>query len=127
MENLIITLLTLSFCSQAFNTVYPVKEFVTNSSHRISDVQAKRALNRYVSYRGEADFDNRDVWRTRLVFKSRSNVFPNALAIVLLDPKMCEVHSEIFFNHSPSTTMIEIQSLILPELLIEVEAEAYVV
>jgi enamine deaminase RidA (YjgF/YER057c/UK114 family) len=36
------------------------------------------------------------------------------------------VHAEVFGDIRPVTTMVEVSALISPELLVEVEAEAYV-
>ena len=38
-----------------------------------------------------------------------------------------KAHREFFENHPPTTTLIEIKSLVDPEMLIEIEAEAAVV
>ncbi len=36
----------------------------------------------------------------------------------------CRAHHEVFADHPPTTTMVEVRALIAPEMLIEVEAEA---
>jgi enamine deaminase RidA (YjgF/YER057c/UK114 family) len=37
-----------------------------------------------------------------------------------------KAHAEFFSSHPPTTSMLEIKSLIDPEMLIEIEADAYV-
>lgn len=39
---------------------------------------------------------------------------------------VASVHSEVFGEIRPASTMVEVSALISPELLVEVEAEAYV-
>lgn len=36
------------------------------------------------------------------------------------------VHGEVFGNHRPATSMVEVAALIDPSLLVEIEADAYV-
>jgi enamine deaminase RidA (YjgF/YER057c/UK114 family) len=40
--------------------------------------------------------------------------------------KVTAVHSEVFGEIRPASTMVEVSALISPQLLVEVEAEAYV-
>ncbi|BBX97342.1 hypothetical protein MLAC_26360 [Mycobacterium lacus] len=37
-----------------------------------------------------------------------------------------EVHAQVFGDIRPVTTMIEVSALIAPDLLVEIEADAYV-
>lgn len=37
-----------------------------------------------------------------------------------------KAHGEFFMDHTPTTSMIEVKQLIDPEMLIEIEADAYV-
>jgi enamine deaminase RidA (YjgF/YER057c/UK114 family) len=37
-----------------------------------------------------------------------------------------EAHGEVFRDHPPTTTMVEVSRLIDPEMLIEIEADAVV-
>jgi enamine deaminase RidA (YjgF/YER057c/UK114 family) len=41
--------------------------------------------------------------------------------------EVAAVHAEVFGDVRPVTTMVEVSALIAPELLIEIEADAYVV
>lgn len=36
----------------------------------------------------------------------------------------CRAHREFFGDHPPATTMVEVQALIEPEMLIEIEMDA---
>jgi enamine deaminase RidA (YjgF/YER057c/UK114 family) len=38
--------------------------------------------------------------------------------------KFGQAHGEFFQGHPPATTMVEVKSLISPEMLIEIEADA---
>ena len=40
--------------------------------------------------------------------------------------KVGEVHAQVFGDTRPAATMVEVSALIAPELLVEIEAEAYV-
>jgi len=39
-------------------------------------------------------------------------------------PELGQAHRECFGDHSPATTMVEVKSLIHPDMLIEIEADA---
>ncbi|BBY88409.1 RidA family protein [Mycolicibacterium tokaiense] len=41
-------------------------------------------------------------------------------------PEVAPVHAEFFAGVAPAATMVEVSALIAPELLIEIEADAYV-
>jgi enamine deaminase RidA (YjgF/YER057c/UK114 family) len=41
-------------------------------------------------------------------------------------PEVAPVHAEFFTGVAPAATMVEVSALIAPELLIEIEADAYV-
>ena len=37
-----------------------------------------------------------------------------------------KAHAEVFKDHPPTTSMLEVKQLIDPEMLIEIEADAYI-
>ncbi|MDH3224075.1 MAG: RidA family protein [Gemmatimonadota bacterium] len=41
-------------------------------------------------------------------------------------PEVGRAHKEVFGAHPPTTTMVEVSGLIDPEMLVEIEADAYV-
>lgn len=62
----------------------------------------------------ELGLSRADILRTRMFVTdiSQAEIFGRA-------------HGEFFIHHAPATSLYEIKSLILPDLLIEIEAEAY--
>ena len=75
--------------------------------------QARRCLELIRRALHELGADAADVVRTRMFVSdiSRWAEFGRA-------------HAEFFAAHPPATTMVEVQSLIRPEMLIEIEADA---
>lgn len=77
--------------------------------------QARRCLEIIAAALGDLDAGMRDVVRTRMLVTdiSRWEEFGRA-------------HAEAFAAHPPATTMVEVAALIHPDMLIEIEADAYV-
>ncbi len=75
--------------------------------------QASRCLEIITQALAELDATVADVVRTRMFVTdiSRWEDFGNA-------------HREVFNDHPPCTTMVEVKSLIHPDMLIEIEADA---
>jgi enamine deaminase RidA (YjgF/YER057c/UK114 family) len=78
-------------------------------------VQAREALRRIEIALGEAGAAMTDVVRTRL-FLTDIGRWQDVAA----------VHAEVFGNIRPVATMVEVSALISPDLLIEIEVDAYV-
>jgi enamine deaminase RidA (YjgF/YER057c/UK114 family) len=77
--------------------------------------QTREALHRIESALGEAGAAMTDVVRTRLFVTDISRW-----------EDVAAVHAEVFGGIRPVTTMVEVSALISPELLIEIEVDAYV-
>ena len=77
--------------------------------------QARRCLEIVAAALRDLDADVGHVVRTRMFVTdiSRWEEFGRA-------------HAEIFSAHPPATTMVEVRALIHPDMLIEVEADAFV-
>lgn len=75
--------------------------------------QSKRCLEIIVKALGELGAGVRDVVRTRFYVTDISRWAEYGRA-----------HREVFAEHPPATTMVEVNSLIDPAMLVEVEAEA---
>jgi enamine deaminase RidA (YjgF/YER057c/UK114 family) len=76
--------------------------------------QTREALRRIESALGEAGAAMTDVVRTRLFVTDISRW-----------EDVAAVHAEVFGGIRPVTTMVEVSALISPELLIEIEVDAY--
>jgi enamine deaminase RidA (YjgF/YER057c/UK114 family) len=77
--------------------------------------QTREALRRIESALGEAGAAMTDVVRTRLFVTDISRW-----------QDVAAVHADVFGGILPVTTMVEVSALISPELLIEIEVDAYV-
>lgn len=77
--------------------------------------QAREALRRIESALLDCGASMTDVVRTRM-FVTDITQWPDIAA----------VHAEAFGDIRPVTTMVEVSALIAPELLVEIEADAYV-
>jgi enamine deaminase RidA (YjgF/YER057c/UK114 family) len=78
--------------------------------------QAREALRRIEIALGEAGAAMADVVRTRMFVTDISRW-----------QEVAAVHAEVFGDIRPVTSMIEVSALIAPDLLIEIEVDAYVV
>jgi enamine deaminase RidA (YjgF/YER057c/UK114 family) len=78
--------------------------------------QTRDALARIASALQEAGASISDVIRTRIYLTDISDWRVVAAA-----------HAEVFGDIRPVATMVEVSALIAPELLVEIEADAYVV
>jgi enamine deaminase RidA (YjgF/YER057c/UK114 family) len=76
--------------------------------------QTREALRRIEIALNEAGAALRDVIRTRIYVTDISRWREVAV-----------VHAEVFGQIRPAATMVEVAALIAPELLVEIEAEAY--
>ena len=76
--------------------------------------QARNILRRIESALAEAGASMADVVRTRMFVTDISRW-----------REVGAVHAEVFGDIAPVTTMVEVSALISPELLIEIEADAY--
>jgi enamine deaminase RidA (YjgF/YER057c/UK114 family) len=76
--------------------------------------QARDALRRIATALHEVGASMSDVIRTRMFVTDIS-----------LWPEVAAVHSEAFGSIRPAATMVEVTALIAPQLLIEIEVDAY--
>lgn len=77
--------------------------------------QAREALRRIEIALGEAGATMADVVRTRMFVTDISRW-----------QELGAVHAEVFGDIRPVTSMLEVSALIAPELLVEIEVDAYV-
>lgn len=77
--------------------------------------QTRNALRRIETALTEAGASLADVVRTRMFVTDMSYW-----------REVGAVHAEVFGDIRPATTMVEVSALISPELLVEIEADAYV-
>ena len=77
-------------------------------------VQARQALENIATALGRTGLSTRDVVRTRMFVTDISRWQDVARA-----------HREFFADNPPAATMVEVRRLISPDLLIEIEADAY--
>ncbi len=77
--------------------------------------QARDALRRIEVALQQCGAQRADVVRTRMFVTDISRW-----------PEVAPVHAEFFAGVAPAATMVEVSALIAPELLIEIEADAYV-
>lgn len=87
----------------------------TTGSGQDVGAQARDALRRIESALQQARATLADVVRTRIYVTDIESW-----------AKVAEVHAQIFGDIRPASTMVEVSGLIRPELLVEIEAEAYV-
>jgi enamine deaminase RidA (YjgF/YER057c/UK114 family) len=78
--------------------------------------QAAKALDNLVAAVGTAGASAADVVRTRIYVTD-----------IARWEEVGRVHGEVFGDVRPATTMVEVSALIDPRMLVEVEADAYVV
>ena len=78
--------------------------------------QAREALRRIEIALGEAGAAMTNVVRTRMFVTDISRW-----------QEVAAVHAEVFGDIRPVTTMVEVSALISPDLLVEIEVDAYVV
>jgi enamine deaminase RidA (YjgF/YER057c/UK114 family) len=77
--------------------------------------QAREALRRIDIALGEAGAAMTDVVRTRMFVTDISRW-----------QELAEVHAEVFGDIRPVASMLEVSALIAPDLLVEIEVDAYV-
>jgi enamine deaminase RidA (YjgF/YER057c/UK114 family) len=77
--------------------------------------QARDALHRIDTALQEVDASMSDVIRTRIFVTDIS-----------LWAEVGEVHAEVFGDIRPAATMVEVTALIAPELMVEIEVDAYI-
>jgi enamine deaminase RidA (YjgF/YER057c/UK114 family) len=77
--------------------------------------QTREALRRIETALTEAGASLADVVRTRIFVTDISRW-----------QEVGAVHAEVFGEIRPATTMVEVSALVLPELTVEIEADAYV-
>lgn len=77
--------------------------------------QARNALRRIEIALGQAGAALNDVVRTRIYVTDISRW-----------REVAAVHAEVFGDVRPAATMVQVSALIAPELLVEIEADAYV-
>lgn len=76
--------------------------------------QTREALRRIETALSQADATLADVVRTRIYVTDISRW-----------REVAEVHAEVFADIRPAATMVEVSALITPDLLVEIEADAY--
>ena len=86
----------------------------TAAGETIAD-QAREALRRIETALTEAGASLSDVVRTRMYVTDISRW-----------REVGAVHAEVFGDIRPAATMVEVSALISPELMVEIEADAYV-
>jgi enamine deaminase RidA (YjgF/YER057c/UK114 family) len=88
----------------------------TTGSGPVDDIaaQAREALRRIEIALSQAGAMLSDVVRTRIYVTDISRW-----------REVAAVHSEVFGDTRPAATMVEVAALIAPELLVEIEADAY--
>ena len=86
----------------------------TAAGETIAD-QAREALRRIETALTEAGASLSDVVRTRMYVTDISRW-----------REVGAVHAEVFGDIHPAATMVEVSALISPELMVEIEADAYV-
>ena len=86
----------------------------TAAGQTIAD-QAREALRRIETALTEAGASLSDVVRTRMYVTDISRW-----------REVGAVHAEVFGDIHPAATMVEVSALISPELMVEIEADAYV-
>jgi enamine deaminase RidA (YjgF/YER057c/UK114 family) len=77
--------------------------------------QAREALRRIEAALAEAGAALTDVVRTRMFVTDISRW-----------QEVADAHAEVFGDIRPVTSMVEVSALIAPDLLVEIEADAYV-
>jgi enamine deaminase RidA (YjgF/YER057c/UK114 family) len=77
--------------------------------------QARDALRRIEIALGQAGASLTDVVRTRIYVTD-----------IARWGEVAEVHAQVFGEIRPAATMVEVSALIAPDLLVEIEADAYV-
>jgi enamine deaminase RidA (YjgF/YER057c/UK114 family) len=77
--------------------------------------QTQDALRRIKIALGKAGASLNDVVRTRIYVTDISRW-----------PEVAKVHARVFGQVRPAATMVQVAALIAPELLVEIEADAYV-
>lgn len=87
----------------------------TTGAGRDIAAQARDALHRIEIALGEAGASLTDVVRTRIYVTDMSRW-----------RDVAAVHAQVFGAIRPAATMVEVSALIAPELLVEIEADAYV-
>ena len=93
---------------------YVVVAGTTGAGDDIAD-QTREALRRIKIALEQTGASLSDVVRTRIYFTDIS-----------LWREVGVVHAEVFGETRPVTTMVEVSALISPELMVEIEADAYV-
>lgn len=86
----------------------------TGSGNNVAE-QARNALSRIASALEQVGATLADVVRTRTYVTDITNW-----------REVGAVHADVFGEIRPVTTMVEVSALIAPELLVEIEADAYV-
>jgi len=89
----------------------------TTGTGPVGDIaaQARDALRRIEVALRQADAELTDVVRTRIYVTDMSRW-----------REVAAVHAQIFSDIRPVATMVEVSALIAPDLLVEIEADAYV-
>ena len=89
----------------------------TTGTGPVGDIaaQARDALRRIEVALRQADAELTDVVRTRIYVTDMSRW-----------REVAAVHAQIFGDIRPVATMVEVSALIAPDLLVEIEADAYV-
>ncbi len=86
----------------------------TAAGETVAD-QAREALRRIETALAEVGASLSDVVRTRIFVTDISR-----------SQEVGAVHAEVFGGIRPAATMVEVSALISPELMVEIEADAYV-